>query len=110
MIRAAAERAWDAARIEGYQDAMRDALKGLGVPAANQETMSVDQFKAAWLPLTEQGKCDGYGGMECKRVFREWMEADYPDDLSEFIVSRANAMPGDFPPDLTPEQEHQLEG
>ncbi len=54
------------------------------------------RFWAAYKRLSESGKCDCEGGMECRRVFREWKEAGCPEDLDAFIYVAANTMPPVF--------------
>jgi len=51
------------------------------------------EFKAAYERLAECGRCDYFGSMESQRVYREWLESDQSEDLSnldDFIVGRAN--------------------
>lgn len=53
-------------------------------------------FKTIWKELAEKSKCDGYGGMECRRVFKEWKEAGMPVNtlyLKMFIIRQANTIP-----------------
>jgi hypothetical protein len=55
-------------------------------------------FRRAYRKLARVGRCDGYGGMECRRVRREWLSAGAPADVETFIADRANQTPR--PPDL----------
>ena len=49
-------------------------------------------FHAVWQRLALEGKCDDWGGGECKRVLQEWIEAGHPDP-EEFIPKSANWVP-----------------
>ncbi len=56
------------------------------------------RFHAAYRRLALEGRCDGVGGMECRRVFREWRNAGMPPDIDAFIIDRANVGPnGPYP-------------
>ena len=51
-------------------------------------------FILTYRRLAKSGRCDSVGGMECKRVYREWCAVGCPTDgLDEYIVSRANVGP-----------------
>ncbi len=50
-------------------------------------------FRRAWNRLADFGTCDGWGGMECLRVWDEWLEAGLPPDVEAFIAERANIGP-----------------
>jgi len=54
-------------------------------------------FLSAYQRLSETGACDSPRGMECQRVYEEWLLAGQPDVVEAFIRERANAMPADFP-------------
>jgi hypothetical protein len=47
-------------------------------------------FRHYWKYMSDQGWCDGWGGAECLRMWREWRRAGYPRDVRTFIVRRAN--------------------
>ena len=48
----------------------------------------------AYAELERGGYCDSPGGMECARVYHEFLAAGSPlVDAREFIVRRANALP-----------------
>lgn len=47
------------------------------------------EFKLAWCLLARQGKCDEYGGAECRRVYGKWKAAGCPD-VEQFILLQAN--------------------
>jgi hypothetical protein len=51
------------------------------------------RFQETWERLAEQGKCDGFGGMEYRRVRKEWAAAGKPADVEAFIIERANIGP-----------------
>lgn len=58
------------------------------------------RFMRVYHRLSQQGWCDGEGGMESRRVYREWVEAGCPP-LKAFIRWRANIGPtGDFVPQV----------
>ena len=57
-----------------------------------KEVVPVGEFYAAYERLAEEGKCDGAGGMEYRRVLAEWI-VDQSEDLDEFIHRRANVGP-----------------
>ena len=50
-------------------------------------------FDLVWNRLAESGQCDTSGGMEYKRVFREWQEYEGRDGLESFIKRQANIGP-----------------
>jgi hypothetical protein len=52
-----------------------------------------ERFRRAYKRLAREGKCDGYGGMESRRVWRAWQTLGYPEPLEHFIVTEANAGP-----------------
>jgi hypothetical protein len=64
----------------------------LAAVTAKGEIVPVGEFFEAYERLAKEGKCDCAGGMEYRRVLREWIE-NKPDDLDEFIVRRANVGP-----------------
>ena len=51
------------------------------------------RFVEAYRSLSEDGWCDGYGGMESRRVYRKWVEAGQPENVEAFISERANIAP-----------------
>lgn len=61
----------------------RKQLRPIGVPRE-------DLFDALWERLAAEGGCDGRGGMEYRRVRREWEEAGRPEPILPFIRRRAN--------------------
>lgn len=52
------------------------------------------RFMRVYHRLSQQGWCDGEGGMESRRVYLEWVEAGCPP-LEAFIRWRANIGPLD---------------
>ncbi len=50
-------------------------------------------FYETYNRLSTVGVCDGAGGMECRRVYREWLKAGKPQDIEAFIKWRANIGP-----------------
>ena len=54
-------------------------------------------FRMAWIASAQDGLCDGEGGMEHRRVVREWVEAGRPLPAAAFIVQRASAGPDGSP-------------
>lgn len=55
--------------------------------------MTDNDFLAAYERLSREGKCDGVGGMECRRVLLEWQTMGRPNCIDQFIIARANAGP-----------------
>ena len=54
----------------------------------------MSEFWNAYDRLSEEGKCDVAGGMECRRVLGEWLvNLDESRELDEFIRERANYVP-----------------
>jgi len=51
-----------------------------------------DRFREAYARLAERSKCDAPGGMEYKRVLREWLTMGRPSDIESFIAIRANVL------------------
>lgn len=51
-------------------------------------------FKRAWKRLASVGKCDGWAGAECRRVYSEWKEVGCPSRLEDFIYERATVSQG----------------
>lgn len=51
------------------------------------------QFWDAYERLAEQGTCDSPGGMEYRRVFKEWQAFGRPADIESFIAVSANWHP-----------------
>ena len=47
-------------------------------------------FDREWRRLELTGACDGFGGMEYRRVSEEWSDAGAPADIDRFIYRRAN--------------------
>ena len=54
------------------------------------DTMIFDSF---WIPLSREGKCDGWGGMEYQRVYSEWIAEGKPPFVEDFIILHANGYP-----------------
>jgi hypothetical protein len=52
-------------------------------------------FEQKWKALAKKSHCDGFGGAECCRVYREWVQAGRPAGINEFILRRANIGPRD---------------
>jgi hypothetical protein len=48
-------------------------------------------FGRTWDGLARMGVCDEKGGAEFERVLKEWVEADRPSNIEEFIAARASA-------------------
>jgi hypothetical protein len=65
-------------------DQMRDDL---------HDPSDVAVFDQVHRTLADQGRCDETGGMEYRRVRREWFDAGCPADVEVFISDRANAGP-----------------
>ena len=59
-------------------------------------------FQDAYERLSSEGRCDGPGGMQYKRVLQEWEEAGRPTDLNRFIVVHANMRSDGTYPDYVP--------
>lgn len=53
-----------------------------------------DRFDERWRQLEREGACDGFGGMEYRRVRAEWLASE-GEDLDGFIRRRANVGPYD---------------
>ena len=69
--------------------------------------MTQDDYKflETYERLSSQGRCDGPGGMEYRRVLQEWQEAGRPDNLDDFIPKHANMRSdGTYPGDVLQEQ------
>jgi hypothetical protein len=47
-------------------------------------------FRVLYRVMSPEGKCDAVGGMEYKRVQREWIAAGRRSGLEQFIHTRAN--------------------
>ena len=60
------------------------------------------EFRDAYERLSSEGRCDGPGGMQYKRVLQEWEEAGRPTDRSRFIVVHANMRSDGTYPDYVP--------
>jgi hypothetical protein len=43
-------------------------------------------FRDTWRQLSAWGECDGWGGVESRRVLRAWIRAGRPAHLAEFIA------------------------
>lgn len=56
---------------------------------------SARRFRRAYARLAIVGRCDSPGGMEYRRVRREWFAAGRPEPVEAFIQWRANAGPDD---------------
>lgn len=56
-------------------------------------------FEKAWELCENAGQCDGFGGMECKRVLAEWIDEGFPCQIEKFILRHANMRAdGTLPP------------
>ncbi len=53
------------------------------------------KFRDSYARLSESGLCDVPGGMEYRRVRKEWSIAGYPQDVDQFIRWRANDSPAE---------------
>lgn len=57
------------------------------------EKLASTLFRLVWYALADKNKCDTWGSAEQRRVLAEWLQADCPLPLVEFIQRRANASP-----------------
>lgn len=60
------------------------------------------EFRDVYEKLSSEGRCDGPGGMQYKRVLQEWEEAGRPTDLTRFIFVHANMRSDGTYPDYVP--------
>jgi hypothetical protein len=61
------------------------------------EGRGIRTFWQAWKRLERWGRCDGWGGAECRRVYREWLAAGKPFPAAAFIAVAANLGPVNRP-------------
>ena len=61
--------------------------------SARAERQFRTRFDCVWDRLSEKGACDTRGGMEYRRVWDEYLEAECPDEVETFIRRRANIGP-----------------
>lgn len=54
------------------------------------EVMAKHLFRIVWQIMSQVGWCDEWGSAEQQRVFREWVAAEYPIPVADFIRERAN--------------------
>jgi hypothetical protein len=56
-----------------------------------RDPIKFKKFKQTWRELEKTGKCDGWGGAECRRVYRTWLKFGQPlVHLKKFIYREAN--------------------
>lgn len=68
------------------------------------------EFRGIWNVLARKGVCDTFGGLECRRVLRDWMNGGRAAALARFICEVANIhapQPGDATPEEIREREDQ---
>lgn len=53
-----------------------------------------DPFYRVWCELALSGQVDEWGGMQCNRVFREWMSCGQPSPVRQFIIDHREWSPG----------------
>jgi len=53
----------------------------------------LDIFQQVWKVLEKQGHCDGWGGAECRRIHGDYIKADFPIDVVNFILEGAKIVP-----------------
>lgn len=51
------------------------------------------RFRKAWERMARLGYCDGWGGAECRRVYRAWVRAGRPWPIASWIAVAANVVP-----------------
>lgn len=61
----------------------------IGAAPANYPTPD-ERFYLTWIGMAEDGKCDEWGGSEQIRVYHEWVVANRPKGLVQFITQHAN--------------------
>ena len=62
-----------------------------------------EEFARAWHALERLGMCDGAGGMEYRRVLKEWRQIGRAASMLAFIRRRANLLSdGTESPDVLP--------
>ena len=61
------------------------------------EARGIRTFERAWLRLERWGRCDAWGGAECRRVYGEWLAAGKPFPAAAFIAAAANLRPVNRP-------------
>jgi len=59
------------------------------VPANLEDICS---FRHHWKRLARKGQCDTWGGMECRRVFKAWVDAGKPERIWHFILDQVNVI------------------
>lgn len=84
---AAQEDDWLRARQE-----MRRRLLAELQKRPDREVAKAGEFRRVWQTLEAFGHCDGWGGMQCHRVWREYVAAGMPEDVAGFIRRRANIL------------------
>lgn len=47
-------------------------------------------FDVVWEHMEIRGLCDGWGGMQYRRIWDEFDKAGYPANIAAFIGERAN--------------------
>jgi hypothetical protein len=48
-----------------------------------------DLFRIAWQRLAAQAIVDGFGGAQYRRVFGDWLDAQRPANVKDFILRHA---------------------
>jgi hypothetical protein len=61
------------------------------------EGRGIRAFWRAWVRLESWGRCDGWGGAECRRVYCAWLAAGKPYPAATFIAAVANLGPANRP-------------
>lgn len=54
---------------------------------------TLEDFDREWKIQADYGRCDSWGGMEYRRVRKEWFAAEKTRELEWFIRKRANIGP-----------------
>jgi hypothetical protein len=85
-------------RAEGGAEGRQWDGDGKGIEHQHEEILmdvrtDEDRFHLAYERLASEGHCDSAGGMEYKRVRRQWEEAGRPEDIDSFIKAKANELP-----------------
>jgi len=52
----------------------------------NHDLPRNDQFDKTWTHLANQGRVDGFGGSQYRRVKQEWIDAGQPENIHTFIT------------------------
>lgn len=73
---------------EEFAQALRESWPGRNFRAA-----LLVEWNELWHHLADLGACDGFGGAEYHRITEQWIAAQMPLDMADFIRQRANASP-----------------